>query len=64
MELTGPGMCFQTKDVQLRWVTEESDRGLVEQVDCSSVEGGIVESSDSRNETASKGVASLEVDVD
>ena len=56
-------MCFQTKDVRLRWVTEESDRGLGERVDCSSVEGSIAESLESRNETASKVVASLKVDV-
>ena len=53
MELTGPGMCFQTKDVRLRWSTEEeSNCRLVKRVDFSSTEGGIVDSSDSTAERA------------
>jgi hypothetical protein len=51
MELIGPGMCFQTKDVRVRWITEEEGNcGLVRLVDCSSAEGGIVDSADSTAE--------------
>jgi hypothetical protein len=47
MELTGPGMCFQTKDVRVRWITEEEgNRGLVKSAGCSSAEGGVVDNSD------------------
>jgi hypothetical protein len=53
MELRGPGMCFQTNDVRVRWITEEEGNGgLVKRVGCSSAEGGVVDNSDSMAERA------------
>jgi hypothetical protein len=44
-------MCFQTKDVRVRWITEEEGNwGLVKRVGSSSAEGGVVDNSDSMAE--------------